>query len=75
MSAADGELFDKLRAHRMQLAREEGVPPYVIASDRTLRDLCALRPRNRSELLAVHGIGPAKADRYGESLLAVVAQG
>lgn len=66
-------LFDALRAHRMALAKKEGVPPYVIASDRSLRELCILRPRNRAELLAAHGIGPAKADRYGDGLLSIVA--
>jgi ATP-dependent DNA helicase RecQ len=66
-------LFEALRAHRMALAKKEGVPPYVIASDRSLRELCILRPRNRAELLAAHGIGPAKADRYGDGLLAIVA--
>jgi ATP-dependent DNA helicase RecQ len=66
-------LFDALRAHRMALARKEGVPPYIIASDRSLRDLCTLRPRDEHELLAVHGIGPTKAARYGAGFLEVVA--
>jgi len=67
-------LFTALRTHRMAVARDEGVPPDVVASDRTLRELCMLRPKSRGELLAVHGIGAAKADRYGEGLLRVVAQ-
>jgi len=67
-------LFAALRAHRMAVAKSEGVPPYVVASDRTLRELCILRPKTRGELLAVHGIGAAKADRYGDGLLRVVAQ-
>ncbi len=66
-------LFEALRTHRMTLAKREGVPPYVVASDRSLRELCILRPKNRAELLAAHGIGPAKAERYGDGLLAVVA--
>jgi superfamily II DNA helicase RecQ len=45
-----------------------------VASDRTLRELCIVRPKTRGELLAVHGIGAAKADRYGEGLLRVVAE-
>jgi ATP-dependent DNA helicase RecQ len=67
------ELFEALRSHRLQLARDEGVPPYVIASDRCLRDLARQRPHTVDELLLVHGIGPAKAERYGEGLLEVVA--
>ncbi len=66
-------LFEALRAHRLALARSEGVPPFMIASDRSLRDLCLLRPRDEHELLAVHGIGPAKVARYGAGLLQVVA--
>ena len=45
----------------------------MVASDRTLRELCIARPRTRDELMAVYGIGEAKAERYGEGLLAVVA--
>ena len=44
----------------------------MIASDRTLRDMAALRPRDFDELLLVHGIGPAKAEKYGAALLDVV---
>ena len=47
--------------------------PKVVASDRTLREIAALRPRTLDDLMAVHGIGPAKADRYGRGFLEVVA--
>jgi len=73
LDEAGRELFELLRAHRMQIARAEGVPPYVVASDRTLRDVAALRPRDLAELQLAHGIGPAKAEKYGPGLLAVVA--
>jgi len=72
LDAAGRELFESLRAHRMQVARAEGVPPYVVASDRTLRDLATLRPRDLAELQLAHGIGPAKAEKYGQGLLDVV---
>ncbi|HMI93871.1 MAG TPA: RecQ family ATP-dependent DNA helicase [Polyangiales bacterium] len=72
MREGDEALFEALRSHRMQLAKDQGVPPYVIASDRTLRELCTLRPRTQNELLAIHGIGPAKADRYGAGFLQVL---
>jgi len=71
----DGEaraLFEALRAWRLARARAESVPPYVVASDRTLRDLARLRPRDRAALEQAHGIGPARAERYGAELLAVV---
>ena len=67
-------LFDALRHYRMTLARDENVPPYVIASDRTLRDIVLLRPSNLEELKLAHGIGPAKAEKYGNGLLAIVQQ-
>ncbi|RMG98372.1 MAG: ATP-dependent DNA helicase RecQ [Deltaproteobacteria bacterium] len=66
-------LFEALRARRLELARDAGVPPYVVASDRSLREIATVRPRNRAELLAVHGFGEVKAARYGDALLAVVA--
>ena len=65
-------LFEALRHYRMTQAREEKVPPYVIASDRTLRDIVLLRPASLEELKLAHGIGPAKAEKYGDGLLAIV---
>ena len=67
------ELFEALRVHRLEVARAHAVPPYVVASDRTLRDVAMLRPRDMEELLQAHGIGPAKAARFGEGILGVVA--
>ncbi len=54
------------------MSRSEGVPPYVVAHDRTLREIAGLKPRTRDELLQAHGMGPSKADRYGAGLLDVV---
>jgi len=67
-------LFEALRQHRMELAHHEKVPPYVIASDRTLRDIALIRPNNLEELKLAHGIGPTKAEKYGDGLLAIVQQ-
>jgi len=68
------EVFEALRRHRLEIARAQGVPPYVIASDRSLRDVARLRPRDLDELKLAHGIGAAKAERYGPGLLRVVAE-
>jgi len=65
-------VFEALRAWRLARARTEAVPPYVVASDRTLRDVARQRPRDRADLERCHGIGPAKAERYGAELLAVL---
>jgi ATP-dependent DNA helicase RecQ len=67
-------VFAALRAHRLSLSRAQGVPPYVVASDRTLREIAVLQPRTVRDLMSVHGIGPAKADRYGRGLLETVAR-
>jgi ATP-dependent DNA helicase RecQ len=67
-------VFEALRGLRTELAREESVPAYVVASDRTLRDIALLRPRGLETLKLAHGIGPAKAERYGARILAVVAR-
>ncbi len=70
----DQALFDALRSYRLKRASASGVPPYVVASDRTLREISAARPRTIDDLLLIHGIGPAKAKRYGKGLLGVVAE-
>ena len=70
--AADA-LFQALRAKRMELARAQGVPPYVIFHDATLVEVALRRPIDRDELATVPGIGAAKLARYGEAILNVVA--
>lgn len=72
---AEAPLFMELRALRRRLAEEEGVPPFVIFSDATLHDMVAKRPVDERALLAVHGVGRVKAERYGEAFLAVVRAG
>jgi ATP-dependent DNA helicase RecQ len=74
LPAEAASLFEELRALRSELARAENVPAYVVASDRTLRDIALLRPRGLEMLKLAHGIGPAKAERYGARILAVVAR-
>ncbi|HEX4996344.1 MAG TPA: ATP-dependent DNA helicase RecQ [Methylomirabilota bacterium] len=67
-------LFEALRRHRLTVARAEGLAPFIVASDRTLRDIAVLKPRTRAELEMAHGVGPHKAERYGPGLLRVVAE-
>jgi DNA helicase-2/ATP-dependent DNA helicase PcrA len=70
--AGDDPLFDALRSWRTERAREEGMPAYVVASDETLSAIAAARPATLTALERVKGIGPAKLDRYGTDILAVV---
>ncbi|WP_300339561.1 DNA helicase RecQ [Accumulibacter sp.] len=74
-AAGDSPLVASLRNWRLEQAREQSVPAYVILHDRTLCEIAALRPASPQALLAVPGIGVAKAQRYGEALLAIVARG
>jgi ATP-dependent DNA helicase RecQ len=74
LDRASSTVFEALRAHRLSISRAQGVPPYVVASDRTLRDMATLRPRSLGELMNVHGIGAVKADRYGRGFLDTVAR-
>jgi DNA helicase II / ATP-dependent DNA helicase PcrA len=70
----DPDLVRALRAWRLDTARTSGVPAYVVLHDVTLDALAALRPSTVEQLLAVPGLGPVKAARYGPSLLSLVAQ-
>jgi ATP-dependent DNA helicase RecQ len=74
LDAGQRALLDALRQHRLEVSRAEGRPPYVVAHDRSLREIARLAPRSREALLEVHGMGPAKVDRYGDGLLAVVGR-
>lgn len=65
----DPDLFEKLRALRLSLAKENKVAPYLIFSDKTLHQMCALKPTTKEEMLEVSGVGEVKYDRYGEAFL------
>ena len=68
----DRDLFDRLRAVRLEIARSRGVPPYVIFHDATLRDMARLRPTSLDALLTVKGVGARKADDLGETFLTAI---
>jgi len=65
----DRDLFDRLRAVRLEIARSRGVPPYVVFHDATLREMARLRPTTLNQLLAVKGVGARKAEDLGETFL------
>jgi ATP-dependent DNA helicase RecQ len=70
----DELLFQALRVLRSEIAREQGVPPYVVFHDRSLREMVALRPGTLDQFAQVQGVGEAKLERYGERFLAVLAE-
>jgi len=70
----DPELLARLKSWRTDEARRKGMPPYVVFHDRTLEALAAARPRDRDALRLVRGIGPAKLEAYGDTLLGLLSE-
>lgn len=62
-------LFEALRQLRLQIAKEESVPPYIVFTDRTLIDMCSKLPQNEDEMLNVSGVGQNKLKKYGQRFL------
>ncbi|MFM9378481.1 DNA helicase RecQ [Gordonia sp. VNK21] len=73
LSGEDGALFEALRRWRAAVAKEADAPAYTVFANKTLEALAQVRPGSLDELLTVSGIGQAKADKYGEAVLAVIA--
>lgn len=69
LSEEDEPLFQRLRTLRLELAREEKVPPYIVFSDKTLVHMCILKPKTKEEMLKVSGVGEHKYGKYGERFL------
>ena len=69
---ADEDVVTALKAWRLERARGDGVPAYVVMNDRTLAEVATTLPRTLDDLLGVSGIGPSKLERYGDEVLAVV---
>ncbi len=72
LPAADRALFEKLRAKRLELAKAQNVPPYVIFHDKTLAEMAARLPRSMAEFAGISGAGAVKLARYGEAFLKVI---
>lgn len=68
------ELFEQLRELRTTIAREEGMPPYIIFADKSLVDMCIKVPLNKSDMLKVSGVGENKYARYGERFLDIIRE-
>lgn len=70
----DEALFQKLRALRLDIARELGKPPYIVFSDKTLRDMVRVKPIADDQFLAVNGVGESKLKQYGERFMAAIRE-
>ena len=71
---SDRGLFEALRAKRMEIARAQNVPPYVIFHDKTLIELAAAKPASAQEMAGIPGVGDTKLERYGPAFLAAIMQ-
>ncbi len=70
----DETLFDLLRKLRLRLAKEEGMPPYIVFSDKTLVDMVNKCPKTIDEFLDVSGVGQAKAEKYGDEFIGAIVE-
>ncbi len=71
---ADRGLFEALRAKRMEIARAQNVPPYVIFHDRTLLELATAKPQTARAMAGIAGVGETKLERYGDAFLTAILQ-
>lgn len=67
-------LFEQLRQKRLELANEQGVPPFVVFSDKTLHDMARLKPQTQRDFLEVNGVGQQKLAQYGETMMNVIGE-
>ena len=74
LTSAGSELFEVLRKIRMEIARENGVPPYIVFNDKTLIDMCVKLPATEEEFLEVSGVGENKRKKYGRQFLDAIAE-
>ena len=74
LTSSGYKLFERLKKLRLEIAREESMPPYIIFSDKTLIDMAAKMPASKSEMLDVSGVGENKFAKYGERFLEVIEE-
>ena len=73
VSDYDEGIFEQLRELRRDIAEEQNIPPYIVFSDKTLKELSTALPKNKAQMLEVHGIGEVKFERFGEAFLGLIA--
>ena len=74
LTSSGYKLFERLKKLRLEIAREESMPPYIIFSDKTLIDMAAKMPASKPEMLDVSGVGENKFAKYGERFLEVIEE-
>jgi len=71
-SSYDAEIFEQFKALRREIAQTNNIPPYIVFSDKTLKELSVALPQTKEEMLDVHGIGEVKYERYGDEFLELI---
>jgi ATP-dependent DNA helicase RecQ len=71
---ADPALFEALKRRRLELAKERGVPAYLVFADKSLIDMARRRPRTPADMSQVHGMGEVKLAQYGQVFLEVISR-
>ena len=74
LTSAGFKLFDKLKELRLEIARAEKIPPYIVFNDKTVIDMCAKMPTTKSDMLNVSGVGENKYGKYGERFISVIKE-
>ncbi|MCC6679338.1 MAG: DNA helicase RecQ [Phycisphaeraceae bacterium] len=74
LTADQQELFEKLRQLRLQIARQQGVPPYIVFGDTTLRHMAVIRPTSLDDFIQLPGVGQAKLERYAARFMELIQQ-
>ena len=72
LTSFGSELFEELRKLRLEIARAESLPPYIVFNDKTLIDMCLKQPKTSEEFLDVSGVGQSKLEKYGDRFLDVI---
>ncbi len=72
LSEYNKDIFDQFKVLRREIAQANNIPPYIVFSDKTLKELSISLPKNREDMLDVHGIGEVKFERYGEKFLGII---
>ena len=74
LTSSGYKLFEKLRELRLEIAREENMPPYIVFNDKTLIDMSAKVPATKEEMLEVSGVGENKFKKYGDRFLKAIGE-
>ena len=74
LSSDDKPLFEALKSKRLEIAKAQKIPPYVVFHDKTLAEMATNKPKSNADLSKINGIGEVKIQRYGDEFLNIIAE-